>query len=333
MSTSLSRVAAPPDRALRAALAAAAALMLCAAYVRRQTRRAQVAFPPDGNFVAVDGVRLRYREWGHGPPLLLLHGNGMLAEDFDISGLAGQASQRYRVIAFDRPGYGYSERPPGRNWSPQAQADLIHRALRQIGVTEPAVVLGHSWGAQVALAMGLRHADDVRALVLLSGYFFPSVRLDVPVLSAPAIPLLGALMRNTISPIVGRLLWPLFVWRSFAPARATPGFRARFPTWMSLRPSQLRASAGEAALMIPSALALARHHRELRVPAVVMAGENDHLLSTRWHSERLHERLPTSELRLEPGAGHMVHHVATSSVLAAVDRALAMGGGGVPAAA
>lgn len=329
MSSSLSMRPAAPlrGRALSLAVAAAAGLALCAAFVRHQTRRAERAFPPDGRFVTVDGVRLRYLEWGDGPPLVLLHGNGMLADDFDISGVAAEAARRYRVIAFDRPGYGYSERPSGRHWTPQAQAQLIHRALGRIGVAEPSVVLGHSWGAQVALAMGLQFPDDVRALVLLSGYYFASVRLDVPFVSAPAIPLLGALMRNTVSPIVGRLLWPLFAWRVFSPARVPLAFRTRFPKWMSLRPSQLRASAAEAALMIPSALALARRHGELRVPAVVMAGEDDRLLSTRWHSERLNERLPTSELRLQAGAGHMVHHVAPMQVLNAVDRAMAMGGG------
>jgi hypothetical protein len=110
MSSSLSMRPAAPlrGRALSLAVAAAAGLALCAAFVRHQTRRAERAFPPDGRFVTVDGVRLRYLEWGDGPPLVLLHGNGMLADDFDISGVAAEAARRYRVIAFDRPGYGYS---------------------------------------------------------------------------------------------------------------------------------------------------------------------------------------------------------------------------------
>jgi pimeloyl-ACP methyl ester carboxylesterase len=308
-------------------LATATALAVCAAVVRHQVRKAERLCPPTGRFVTIDGVRLRYRERGDGPPLVLLHGNATLAEDFDIAGVYGEASARYRVVAFDRPGFGYSERPHDRNWTPQAQADLIHAAMRVIGITEPAVVVGHSWGAQVALAMGLRHADDVRALVLLSGYYFPSVRLDVPFMSAPAIPVIGSLMRHTVSPLLGRLTWPLFLRRLFAPSDTSPAFKAQFPVWMSLRPSQLRASAAESALMIPGALSLLRQHSRLRVPAVVMAGDSDRLLSTRWHSERLHERLPTSELRLQPGAGHMVHHVAPAQVLAAIDRAMAMGGG------
>jgi pimeloyl-ACP methyl ester carboxylesterase len=49
------------------------------------------------------------------------------------------------VIAFDRPGFGYSHRPRRTVWTPEAQADLIAAALKEIGVSKP-MVLGHSWG-------------------------------------------------------------------------------------------------------------------------------------------------------------------------------------------
>ena len=75
-----------------------------------------------------------------------------------------------------------------------AQADLIHAALPRLGVHDP-VVLGHSWGALVALSMGLRHPQDIGSLVLASGYYFPTLRLDTPLLAGPALPGIGALWR------------------------------------------------------------------------------------------------------------------------------------------
>ncbi len=307
-------------RWLAAAAGTACLLAACAVVVKRQTAKAERDFPPKGRFVTVDGVRLHFTVHGRDDApqtVVLLHGNRSLADEFDISGLTRQAADRYRVVIFDRPGYGYSERPDGRRWGPEEQADLIHAALTRLGVAGP-VVFGHSWGALVALAMGLRCPQDVGSLVLASGYYFPRL------LGAPALPGIGALLRHTISPLLNRLLWPVMVRRMFAPARSTPAFRERFPVWMSLRPKQLQASASESAMMIPAAASLRRRYEQLEVPAVLVAGAKDRQLSTRWHSGRLHDRLDRSWLRVIEGSGHMVHHVATGQVMAAIDQAAAI---------
>jgi len=311
---------------IAAAAGAAAMLGLCAAVVRRHTRRVAQAYPPPGRFVTVDGVRLHFTVRGRddaAQTVVLLHGNGAMAEDFHISGLAKLASERYRVIVFDRPGYGHSERPAGRPFGPQEQADLIHAALMRLGVADP-VVLGHSFGALVAIAMGLRHPRDVGSLVLASGYYFPSLRLDATLQAGPALPWLGALLRHTVSPLLSRLLWPLQVRRQFAPAAVTASFKNRFPVGLALRPSQLYARAADIAAQIRAALAWRDRYRELQVPAVLVAGADDHQLSTRWHSSRLHHELEHSWLRVIEGAGHMVHHTAPAQLVAAIDQAAGM---------
>ena len=141
---------------------------------------------------------------------------------------------------------------------------------------------------------------------------------DVPLLSGPAIPLVGDLMRYTISPLVTRMLWRPLTKRVFSPQPVDARFR-ELPVWMLLRPSQLRASAAETALMVPSAVALSRHYPELKVPVVVMAGTKDKIVDFGHNSERLDERLPDSELQLQPGVGHMTHYAHPEKVLAAVD--------------
>ena len=305
-------------------LIAAAALGACALAVAVLTRRAEHAFPPKGNFVSVDGVKLHYRLLGPADAaetVVLLHGNGMMAEELEISGLAEQLARHHRVVLFDRPGYGYSERPPSRRWMPHEQADLFTKALGQLGIERP-VVLGHSWGTLVALSMGLHHADHVSGLVLVSGYYFPSMRIDATLLSAPAVPVLGTLLRHTVAPLLGRLMWPLALRRIFAPALPTAAFEQRYPVWMSLRPSQLQASASEGAQLVPAATALRPLYRDVKVPTVLVAGAEDHLLSTRWHSSHLHEQIEDSWLRIVEDAGHMVHHVATGQVVAAVEQVI-----------
>ncbi|OGA71290.1 MAG: hypothetical protein A3G81_30910 [Betaproteobacteria bacterium RIFCSPLOWO2_12_FULL_65_14] len=158
----------------------------------------------------------------------------------------------------------------------------------------------------------------MRGVVLASGYYFPTARLEVPIMAAPAIPVIGDLMRHTISPLIGRLIWPGMLKLMFSPA-PVPRYFESFPVWMTLRPSQLRAAAAESALRIPSALALRHKYAELETPAVIVAGAQDRYVDHRRHSVRLHAVLPGSELLLSPRAGHMVHHVDPRRVLQAIE--------------
>jgi pimeloyl-ACP methyl ester carboxylesterase len=303
----------------RGLLLAAAGLIAAAFVVRSKTRQAERAHPPTGQFIEVDGVRLHYVEHGQGQALVLLHGNGSMVEDFAGSSLVDRAAKDYRVIVFDRPGFGHSERPRNRIWTPIAQARLLQRALQQLGVEQP-IVLGHSWGTLVALAMALEFPSYVRSLVLLSGYYYPSLRLDAALVSPPAIPVIGDLLRFTISPLLGRAIWPAAVKAIFSPAAVSPRFNA-FPMWMALRPSQLRAAAAESAMMVPAAMTLSARYRELNIPVMILSGADDRIANAQHNSRRLHNEVPQSELRLSPGVGHMIHYLVPDQVIAAVEAA------------
>lgn len=285
------------------------ATLSAAAFVEARTQAAERAHRVRGRFIDVDGVRLHYLERGEGPPLVLVHGLGSMIDDFVLSGLFARLAERHRVIAIDRPGYGHSTRP-GRLWTPQRQAELISRALRRLDVYCP-VVVGHSFGATVALAYALEY--PVERAILVCGYYYPSVRLDAPLLVPPAIPLLGDLMRHTVSPVVGRLLWPAWLRLIFAPAGVPRRFKP-FPAWMALRPSALRAVGDDAAVLLPAVHEMQRRYSRLRVPTTIVVGAEDRYVSPRANSMRLHAEVPGSELVVVPGAGHMVHHVATERV-------------------
>ena len=177
-------------------MVAAGALAATALLNRHLAKKAEHDNPPAGQFLDVDGVRLHYVERGSGEPLVLLHGNGSMIQDFESSGLVDLAAKNYRVIIIDRPGFGHSSRPRNVIWTPDAQAQLIRRALDRLGVSQ-AIVLGHSWGASVAVALALKFPDFVRGLVLASGYYYPTLRPDVVALSAPAIPVVGDIMGHT----------------------------------------------------------------------------------------------------------------------------------------
>ena len=300
-------------------LATAAGLTASALYVREETSRAERENPRTGKSVRVEGVHLNFIDTGGADPVLvLLHGNGAMIADMEISGLVNEAAKRYRVIVFDRPGYGYSERPGDRVWGAKEQADLFQQAFAQLGFVRP-LVFGHSWGTQVAMNLALDHPDSVGGLVLASGYYFPTARAD-GLMAAPAtVPLLGDLLRHTILPLIGRAMAPGMFRKMFAPQPVPPRFSAEFPTGLTLRPSQMRASSEETALMMPTAARLEGRYHELRVPVCIMAGGEDGIVDTGHQSVRLHGFIPQSEVCVLPGLGHMMHYFATDQVVHAID--------------
>jgi pimeloyl-ACP methyl ester carboxylesterase len=303
----------------RLLLATAAGLTASALYVREETSRAEREYPRTGKSVTVEGVHLNFIDTGGADPVLvLLHGNGAMIADMEISGLVNEAAKRYRVIVFDRPGYGYSERPGDRVWGAKEQADLFQQAFAQLGLVRP-LVFGHSWGTQVAMNLALDHPDSVGGLVLASGYYFPTARAD-GLMAAPAtVPLLGDLLRHTILPLIGRATAPGMFRKMFAPQPVPPRFSAEFPTGLTLRPSQMRASSEETALMMPTAARLEGRYHELRVPVCIMAGGEDGIVDTGHQSVRLHGFIPQSELCVLPRLGHMIHYFATDQVVRAID--------------
>jgi len=303
-----------------AALTAAAILAGSAFLNYLLAKRAEQANPPEGHFVEIDGVSLHYVERGEGEPVVLLHGNGSMIQDFETSGLLDMAAKSYRVIVFDRPGYGHSSRPRSVIWTANAQAKLIRKALRALGV-ERAVILGHSWGASVAVALALHYTELVRGLVLASGYYYPSVRSEVVTASAPAVPIVGDVVRYTVAPWIGRVLWPFILRKTFGPS-PTPAKFDGFPVEMALRPSTIRASAAEAALMIPDAFASRGHYGWMKMPVAIIAGEADQIVDTEAQSARLHRDVPQSTFDAVPGAGHMIHQTAPDRVMAAIQAAV-----------
>ena len=303
-----------PRRSLVVAGATLTALVSTAAWVAQRAQSARSQNPPAGNVVNVDDTQVHYLERGHGTPLVLLHGNTLRLEDFVASGLVERLARNYRVLAFDRPGFGYSERPRNRLWTAEAQAALLGQALLQLGVERP-IVLGHSWGTLVALELALIPSVDVRKLVLISGYYFATPRLDAVLATPVAIPVLGDVMRYTVSALSARLLLGRTVKAMFAPQAVPVNFIETLDREMLLRPVQIRANAEDAAYMMPSASALQRRYGEIRAPAAILAGAADKVVDPEKHARKLHVELENSQLHVLPGVGHMLHHADPAKVV------------------
>lgn len=306
-------------RAVAPIAAGTAVLGIAAVANTRAARRAEARTPPIGRMLTIDGVRVHVFERGEGPPIVLLHGNGAMAQDWLISTVVDRLAERHRVVIVERPGFGHTERPRDRVWTPAAQAALVRATLDELG-TGPATIVGHSWGTLVALAHALEYPRATAALGLLSGYYFPTARLDVVGMSLSAVPGIGDVLRYTINPLIGRLITPAVFKKIFAPSPVTPAFRQRFPRDLALRPSQLRAASADTALMVPGAAQLSPRYGELTMPMLIAAGDGDRIARYEHHAQRLAESFPDAELLRLRGAGHMIHHIAPKAVAEAIMR-------------
>lgn len=124
-----------------------------------------------------DGTALHYDVTGAGPPLVLVHGSAVDGTTWD--GVVPGLARHYRVITYDRRGYGRSVHRPVRDHRLHAR-DLT-AVLRQ-AAGEPAAVAGWSSGGNVALAVAARHPDLFRSLTVIEAPFHGLRHLDATVL-------------------------------------------------------------------------------------------------------------------------------------------------------
>lgn len=306
--------------------------LLCVALVilvqwRASTREAQAeaAYPPNGQFVEVEGVRIHLSVMGEGPDIVLIHGASGSLRDFTFD-LAEQLKDRYRVIAVDRPGMGRSDRPAGYGgaWnnkaeSPALQARLLEAAAQQVGLNNP-IVLGHSYGGAVTLAWALEHPQQTAGLVLVAAASNPWPG-DLGLLyTVNASVLGGALVIPLITAFAPRSAIEKTVESIFVPQDVPRGYLAHFGPEMTLRRDTMRANAQQVNSLRPYVVDMATRYPSLEMPVEIVHGTADTIVPLDIHSEPLSRQIPDAVLTRLEGIGHMPQHVAPDAVIDAVDR-------------
>ena len=273
---------------------------LAHAYFAGATRR---RFPPQGVFVNADGARLHVVRHGTGGPVMLIHGASASHHDFDAAApevsLLRELARDHDTMAIDRPGHGHSGRAPGA-------LDLAANSRAVLGVlvalqAPPAVLVGHSYGALVALRAALDAPEHVRAVVAVAPAFVTDARNTrwsrlaalgpLALLGTWTLPLV---LRATVAPRVRRDAW--------YPATPPSGWSASraFP----FTPAQMRATS-ENMRHLPADVA--RLHADLpglRVPLTVLAAADDRITPWREHAGAMHAAVAGSRLVVVPGTGH-----------------------------
>lgn len=274
-------------------------------------------FPPVGDFIEAGGVRLHYTAEGDGPPLILVHGASGNLRDWNFS-FTGKLKDRFRVIAIDRPGHGYSERAPENGACPQVQAKVLAAAADAL-CPGPVLIMGHSWGGALAAAWALERPDQVAGAMILSGATMPwggDGGLLYRLGASPLSPVISALARLPLSAsmIRGRLAC------IFSPDEAPAGYLSYIGVDLALRRSTFRWNADDIQELNGNLERMSRRYGELAMPLEIVHGDADDVVWHDVHARPMAELAQNARLTTLAGAGHMPHHSREAEVISALIR-------------
>lgn len=300
---------------------------------RAETRetQAEAKYPPTGQLLQVDGTTVHAHVEGAGPDVVLIHGASGNTRDWTFQ-FVDRIKDRYRVIALDRPGLGWTERLPGNSGvgnvdaeSPSEQAVLLKAAADQLDVRNP-IIVGHSYGGAVALAWALEFPDSPAALVLLGAASNPWPGDLDPLYGINASRLGGATVVPLISAFVPSERVEETVATIFDPQDAPEGYISYVGAGLSLRREALRANAQHVNSLRPHIVEMSKRYGEITVPTEILHGTADTIVPLEIHSEPLSNQIQGADLTRLDGIGHMPQHAAPRAVVSAIDRAAARAG-------
>nr|WP_255483786.1 alpha/beta hydrolase [Rhodanobacter sp. A1T4] len=278
-----------------------AGLAVFSSYVANKVEK---ALPPQGKFVDIGGDRIHYVEQGSGPAIVIVH--GLAGQLLNFAYLPMQELARsHRVILIDRPGAGYSTRGAQSSAAIFSQAATVAGFIDALKLDKPMLV-GHSLGGALALAVALNHPQSVSRLALIAP--LTHAETDPPAaFRGLAIP--SALMRRVIS---HTLAIPLSIKTGakvlevvFGPEPVPKDFRVKGGGLLGLRPRSFYAASTDMLAISADMPTMERRYAALRLPIDVLYGRQDRVLSYRRHGEALKQKIPHATLKLVDG-GHML---------------------------
>jgi pimeloyl-ACP methyl ester carboxylesterase len=265
--------------------------------------------------VVVDGMTLNYVSAGSGRPVVLIHGNPGSYEDYTLA-VVERLSQAYHVVAFDRPGHGYSERQDSVQTTVEVQASIIREALQKLALQRP-VLVGHSWGGSLVLAAAVSYGKDFTGVVLLAPAAYPSVRIEWWSL-LPHLPLIGNIIVTTLTPLLGRAVVRRSLKQAYAPQDVQKDYAEQsLDLWM--KRDHIRACAYDERTLGASLKVLSEHYCDIELPVVIVTGSADRLLNPEEHAYPLHKAIKDSKLVVLPETGHQLPQTRPDAVISAID--------------
>jgi len=273
-------------------------------FSRNVADKVKAAVPQNGDLTPVAGGVIHSVEAGEGPPIVLIHGLSGNLHNFLYSCVAPLARNN-RVIVIDRPGCGYSKRDGVEQARLPEQARMIAEFLKIRGIEKPLLV-GHSLGGAVSLALALDYPDQVGGLALISPLTAAQDgKPGVFNMLGIANPVIRKLVAETLAIPLSIRNGPKVVSAIFAPDEAPIDFQLRGGGLLTLQPEAFFAASTDFNAVSVDLSDQQARYGELKLPIGILYGDQDKVLDPDTHISRVKEACPEMELTRLPNTGHM----------------------------
>ena len=289
-------------------------------FAANTARKVEAAVPPCGQFIEIDGQRLHYIDTGGtGPAIVMIHGLGGTLWNYTYA-LVDKLSGEFRVIAVDRPGSGYSTRPDDAPAKLSTQANTLAKFVRALGLKQPLLV-GHSLGGALSLAIALDHPDCAGALALIAP--LTHAQDDVPE------PFRGMVIKSRA--MLKIIAWTLAIPMSirsapellkivFGPDAVPADFPTRGGGLLGLRP---KSTSSDLAAVNEDLPGMMKRYGGLSIPLGMLFAKGDRILDYRRQGEAMKQTCPALDLVLLDEHGHMLPVTAPDSTAGLIRRVAA----------
>jgi pimeloyl-ACP methyl ester carboxylesterase len=268
-------------------------------------RKAEEMVPAEGKFAEVPGACLHYVELNpeaEGPAIVMIHGLMGQLRNFSHS-LAARLAGDHRVILVDRPGWGHSQLQGSRPGI-AAQAAMIAALIERLELEKPLLV-GHSMGGAVSLALALDRPELVRGLALIAPLTQVVDTVPAPFKGLLVPPALRPLLAWSVAVPVGLRNGAATAAAIFAPDPVPADFALAGGGALALRPKSYMAGSFEVRAAPGEMAGLVARYGEIRVPVAILYGRDDAVLDPQLNGERTAAEIPGATVEQIEG-GHML---------------------------
>lgn len=269
------------------------------------TSRDMTKIPEDfeGKYIEISGIKVRYNQIGKGQDILFIHGVPGSIEDWEpvISSL----SSNYRVTVYDRPGHGYSS-------AEKIGYNLEHNANIALGLINElhlknVIVVGHSYGGSVIMALAVRNPHQIKAFIPVAGATYPIEDIE-PIFSFIRIPIIGRGFAAVASSFIGPAMIKDGLNEAFHPNEdiIPEGFiDTRVKIWLQ---TKVLVSTAREELNLNSDLEkIIPDYGNISKKFFIIHGDND-LSVPKGDSLKLHKIIRNSKLLILSNTGHQVQY-------------------------
>ena len=277
-----------------------------------QDKFAEKNVPAIGTILNLNGLRAHgYVEGDGSQDIVFIHGAFINLRDW-VFAARSLSKLNSRLIYIDRPGFGYSERDKGK-WDAERQAVIARSFVKKID-GKNLILVGHSWGALVAMAWAAKFPKDVKGVVSIAGLNMPFSGVSKLANDIGLLRLAYELYFANVASRTDNGSIEKFASRMFQPQDIPTGYLKYVGSDLSRRRSTITANKNDLLIVSQALKQNFATYRRIEMPVEIIHGKEDFLLPFKSQAVAFHEVIPNSRLHILPNAGHMLHHFASYEI-------------------